>query len=138
MSPTAFTIRLDRIDESLRYQVKAGQWWLSWICTLELDDRGRNVVAQSVPKERYAAGEKEPQLGTWREIGGKDKPVATEQGKRFDLSKYRNADAQSGTQAPSQYPPGRESFSPSPQSAAQKRDQGATAPKPDGFEDLEF
>jgi hypothetical protein len=49
------------------------------------------VVAQSIPKERYVAGEKGPALGTWREIGGGNhsssgKPV-------FDLAKYKKSPA---------------------------------------------
>ena len=60
MPLVAFSIKLDRIDESLLYQDPGGGWWLSGICTLDTDARGRMVVAQSVAKERYAAGERGP------------------------------------------------------------------------------
>ena len=58
MSLTAFTIKLERIDEELLYRDPGGGVWLSCICTLDTDAKGRHVVAQSIPKERYAAGEK--------------------------------------------------------------------------------
>jgi hypothetical protein len=86
MPLTAFSIRLDRVNESLLFQAKDGSWWLSCVCTLEEDAKGRLIVAQSIPKERFAAHEKGPQVGYWREIGGA-KP--TQSGKKFDLSKYR-------------------------------------------------
>ena len=60
MSLVAFSIKLDRIDESLLYQDKGGGRWLSAVCTLEEDAKGRMVVAQSIPKERWTAGEKGP------------------------------------------------------------------------------
>jgi hypothetical protein len=116
MALTAFTIALHKIDESLLFQDSKGNWWLSCVCTLEQDDRGRNIVAQSVPKERYAAGEKGPAIGTWREIG-KDKPAAPQQAKGFDLSKYKHPAA----------PPG-------PGQSAGNDPQ----PKPDGLDDLGF
>jgi DNA-binding cell septation regulator SpoVG len=119
MSLTALSIRLDRIDESLLFQDKHGRWWLNCICicTFEEDQKGRLTVAQSVPRERYAAGEKGPSLGTWREIGSATK-APDQQAKRFDLSRYKNA-AQSDPQAPNQYPLGREEFAPPSQSSAQ-------------------
>jgi hypothetical protein len=109
MSLTAFTVRLDRIDESLLYQAKDGSWWLSCVCTLEIDAKGRLIVAQSIPKERYQAGEKGPQVGTWREIGNRDKP-ATQNGKGFDLAKYKAPPRSEGELPfpPSQQPPARE------------------------------
>ena len=70
MPLVAFSIRLDRIDETLLYQDKGGGWWLSCVCLPAEDSKGRLVVAQSIPKERFAAGEKGPQIGYWREIGG--------------------------------------------------------------------
>ena len=84
---TAFTIKLERIDEELLYRDPGGGVWLSCVCTLDTDAKGRMIVAQSIPKERYAAGEKGPTLGSWRDLGGGNhgssgKPV-------FDLSKYK-------------------------------------------------
>lgn len=87
MALVAFSIRLDRIDESLLYQAKDGSFWLSAVCSLDQDAKGRMIVAQSVPKERFAAGEKGPAIGTWREIGA-SKPTQSAKG-TFDLSKYR-------------------------------------------------
>jgi hypothetical protein len=58
MSLIAFTIKLARIDESLLYQNPGGNSRLSAVCTLDEDAKGRIVVAQSIPKERWAAGEK--------------------------------------------------------------------------------
>ena len=93
----AFTIKLERIDEELLYHDPGGGVWLSCICTLDTDAKGRMVVAQSVPKERYAAGEKGPALGVWRELGGGNH---TSSGKpAFDLSKYKKP------LAPEQPPP---------------------------------
>jgi hypothetical protein len=103
MPLTAFSIRLDRVDESLLYQAKDGSWWLSCVCTLDEDAKGRWIVAQSIPKERFAAGEKGPQVGYWREIDGA-KP--TQSGKGFDLSKYRKPEEP----ASGEPPPAEQSF----------------------------
>jgi hypothetical protein len=91
MPLTAISIKLDRIDESLLYQDKGGGWWLSCVCSLDEDAKGRMIVAQSIPKERYAAGEKGPALGTWREIGGGNH--ASSGKPSFDLSKYKKPPA---------------------------------------------
>jgi hypothetical protein len=87
MPLVAFTIKLSRIDESLLYQDKGGGWWLSAVCSLDTDAKGRTIVAQSIPRERYAAGEKGPALGTWREIGS-SKPSTEAAKGTFDLAKY--------------------------------------------------
>jgi hypothetical protein len=91
MPLTVFSIRLDRIDESLLYEAKDGSFWLSCVCTFEEDAKGRLIVAQSIPKERFAAGEKGPQIGFWRELGS-SKPQQIEK-RGFDLAKYRAATA---------------------------------------------
>ena len=88
MSLVAFSIKLGRIDESLLFQAADGSWWLSCICTHDEDSRGRKIVAQSISKERYAAGEKGPSVGYWREIGGNSKR-SEDSSKQFDLSKYK-------------------------------------------------
>jgi hypothetical protein len=85
----AFSIRLDRIDESLLFEAKDGSSWLSCVCTYEEDTKGRLIVAQSIPKERFAAGEKGPHIGIWREIGTGNRK-SSEPVKKFDLSKYKN------------------------------------------------
>ena len=60
LSLVAFSIKLDRIDEKLLYQDKGGNYWLSCVCSLDEDAKGRMVVAQRIPKERRTAGEKGP------------------------------------------------------------------------------
>ena len=60
MSLVAFSIRLDRIDESLLYEARDGSFWLSCVCTFDEDAKGRLIVAQSISKERFAAGGKRP------------------------------------------------------------------------------
>ena len=91
MPLVAFSVRLDRVDESLLYEAKDGSFWLSCTCTFEEDAKGRPIVAQSIPKERFAAGEKGPAVGTWREIGG---GTHVSSGKpAFDLSKYKKPPA---------------------------------------------
>ena len=67
------------------------------MCTLDEDAKGRMVVAQSIPKERYAAGEKGPALGSWREIGGGNH--ASSGKPAFYLSNYKKQPA------PEQNPP---------------------------------
>ena len=71
-----FTDRLDSIEENLLYKAQDGSYWLSGVCTFHQDAKGRTIVVQSVSKERYAAGEKGPQVGFWREIGSKDQAAA--------------------------------------------------------------
>ena len=88
MALVAISIKLDRIDEGLLYKAQDGSYWLSCVCVFETDAKGRTIVAQSIPKERYAAGENRPQVGYWREIGGKPKPPARE-GKGFDLARFK-------------------------------------------------
>ena len=107
MSLVAFSIKLDRIDGTLLYQDKGGNFWLSAVCTLEEDAKGRMVVAQSVPKERYAAGEKGPAVGIWREIGGGNH--ASSGKPAFDLARYKAA-AQMRPPHQGAYPQGEESL----------------------------
>jgi hypothetical protein len=92
VSLVAVSIKLDRIHEELLYRDPGGGVWLSAVCTLDEDSRGRMVVAQSIDRSRYAAGEKGPALGTWREIG-KPKPPAAD-GKGFDLARYKSSPPQ--------------------------------------------
>jgi hypothetical protein len=87
MSLVAFSIKLDRIDETLLYQDKGGNFWLSAVCTLEEDAKGRKVVAQSVSKEAFAVGVRGPVLGPWRQIGGGNH--ASSGKPAFNLSKYQ-------------------------------------------------
>jgi hypothetical protein len=54
------------------------------------DAKNRTVVVQSIPAERYKAGERGPQVRHWREIGGQPKPLASG-GKGFDLARYKAA-----------------------------------------------
>ena len=94
MSLIGISIKLERIDESLLYQDKGGGWWLSCVCTLDTDQKDRMIVAQSISKERYAAGEKGPALGTWREIGGGNHGSSGKPA--FDLSKFKKPPAPQG------------------------------------------
>ena len=64
MPLVAFSIKLDRIDESLLHRDPGGGFWLSGVCTLDLDAKGRMVVAKSIPQERWAPGEKGPGVQT--------------------------------------------------------------------------
>ena len=64
MSLVAFTIKPGRIDEELLYRDPRGGVCLSAVCTLYEDSKGRMVVAQSIPKERWAPGEKGPGVQT--------------------------------------------------------------------------
>ena len=106
MALVAFSVKLDRIDESLLYQDKGGGWWLSAVCTLDVDAKGRIVVAQSIPKERYVAGEKGPAVGTWREIGGGNHGSSGKPA--FDMAKYKTPPP------PEQKPPAPEQEPPAP------------------------
>ena len=134
MPLVAVSIKLDRIDEELLFQAADGSYWLSCVCVFDTDAKGRTIVAQSIPKERYAAGEKGPQVGYWREIGGKDKPPAREGG-GFDLAKYK-ATATAHKPAPSaaKYPDGQEGLSPQAAFDAAQKPQ----PKPQGGEPHDF
>jgi hypothetical protein len=76
MPLVAFSVCLDRIEENLLYQAPNGSWWLGCSCKFDTDGKGRTIVAQSISRERCAAVEKGPQVGYWREIGGKPKPTA--------------------------------------------------------------
>ena len=94
MSLVAFTVKLERIDEGLLHQDPGGNFWLSGVCTLDQDAKGRMIVTQSIPKERYAAGERGPAIGTWRHIS-QSKPGPVCPGKpAFDLTKYKKPPAQ--------------------------------------------
>ena len=53
----------------------------------EEDAKGKLMVTQSIPKERFAAGENGPALGYWGEIGA-SKPAQSGKG-AFVLSKYK-------------------------------------------------
>ena len=128
MSLVAVSIRLDRIEESLLFEASDGSFWLSCVCTYEEDAKGRMVVAQSISKERYAAGEKGPALGTWREIGGKDKPAAREGG-GFNLAKYK-ATAHKPAPGAAKYHDGQESLFSSPQTAFDVAENPQQEPKP--------
>ena len=73
------------------------------MCSLDQDAKGRLIVTQSLPKERYAAGEKGPAIGTWRKIGA-SKPA--QNGKGCDLSKYKKPPAPNPEPyASGQFPP---------------------------------
>jgi hypothetical protein len=69
MSMIGISVKLDRVDKGLLFQDTKGSLWLSAVLTFETDTKGRMIIAQSVPKEKYAAGERGPKIGTWREIG---------------------------------------------------------------------
>jgi hypothetical protein len=75
MLTIGFSIKLTRINESLLYKDPAGNFWLSGVLTIEEDDKGRTIIVQSIPKERFAAGERGPAIGTWRELVS-SKPTA--------------------------------------------------------------
>ena len=122
MPLVAVSIRLDRIDESLLFEASDGSFWLSCVCTYEEDAKGRLIVAQSISKERYKAGERGPQVGHWREIGGQPKPPAAG-GKGFDLARYKAA-AQPRPSHQGAYPQGEESLL-----SAQEARQGPEAGK---------
>ena len=93
------------------YKAQDGSYWLSGVCTFHQDAKGRTIVVQSVSKERYAAGEKGPQVGFWREIGSKDKPPAGG-AKNFDLAKFKAAATQHKPLSGGKYPPGQEGACP--------------------------
>jgi hypothetical protein len=112
----AVSIKLDRIDEGLLYKAQDGSYWLSCVCVFETDAKGRTIVAQSIPKERYAAGEKGPPVGYWREIGGKEPPAR--EGGGFNLARYKaTATAHKPASGAAKYHDGQEGFFPSPQAA---------------------
>ena len=56
--------QVDRIDESLLYRYPGGGFWLSDVCTLDLDAKGRMVVARASPRNAWAPGEKGPGVQT--------------------------------------------------------------------------
>jgi hypothetical protein len=129
MPLVAISIKLDRIEEELLYRDPGGGVWLSAVCTLEEDSRGRMVVAQSIPKERYAAGEKGPPVGIWREIGRPKPPAVSAKG--FDLGKFKAAAAQHKAPGAAKYHDGQEGFFPPPQAAfdaAQREQQRENKP----------
>jgi hypothetical protein len=99
------SIKLAKVDETLLYKDAAGNLWLSAVCVFDCDDKGRTIISQSIPKERFAAGEKGPAIGTWREIGN-SKPAA--QGGDGGLGILRAAQAAAQTR----YAEGQEQFSP--------------------------
>ena len=115
MPLVAVSIKLDRIREELLYRDPGGGVWLSAVCTLDEDSRGRMVVAQSIDRSRYAAGEKGPALGTWRQIGGGNH--ASSGKPAFDLAKFKAAATQHKATGDGKYPPGQEGLCPSPQAA---------------------
>ena len=115
MPLVAFSLRLDRIEENLLYEAKDGSFWLSCICTFDEDAKGRLTVAQSVSKERFARGEKEPQIGYWRELGNKPRPAGSKPG-GFDLAKYKRAPQTAGPA-----PPGQDNQEGGPAAAAEER-----------------
>ena len=102
------------------------------MCTLEEDAKGRMVVAQSVPKERYAAGEKGPAVGIWREIGGGNH--ASSGKPAFDLARYKAA-AQMRPPHQGAYPQGEESLLSAPQ---EPQPEPQAADNPHRFEELGF
>ena len=105
MPLVAISIKLDKIDEALLFRAADGSYWLSCVCVFETDAKGRAIVAQSIPKERYAAGEKGPPVGYWREIGGASKPLQS--GKAtFDLSRYKATATAHKPTGDGKYPPG--------------------------------
>ena len=118
MPLVAFAIKLERIDEELLYRDPGGGVWLSCVCTLDQDAKGRMVVAQSIPKERYAAGEKGPAIGSWREIGGGNH--ASSGKPAFDLAKYKKPPApeQPKPSSDGKYPQGREALFPGEEEGA--------------------
>ena len=67
-------------------------------------------------KERYAAGERGPAVGTWREIGGASKPRQNEK-PAFDLAKYKKPPAQTGPPQQGAYPQGEVFLLPSAETA---------------------
>ena len=142
MPLVAISIKLDRVDEELLYQAADGSYWLSCVCVFDTDAKGRTIVAQSIPKERYAAGEKGPQVGYWREIGGASKPLHS--GKAtFDLARYKaTATAHKPAPGAAKYHDGQEGFFPSPQAAfdaaqtPQREPQAAD--NPHGFDEPGF
>ncbi len=105
MPLVAISIKLDKIDEGLLYKAQDGSYWLSCVCVFETDAKNRTLVVQSIPAERYKAGERGPQVGHWREVGGKPKPPAAD-GKGFDLARYKAA-AQTQAAASGRIPAGR-------------------------------
>lgn len=127
MPLVAFSIKLSRIDEALLYQDPGGKYWLSGVCTLDRDAKDRLIVAQSIPPERYKAGERAPAIGTWREIG-KPKPPSSG-GKNFDLAKYKAA-AQPKPPQQGAYPQGQESRFSSPQAAFDAAKDHQQEPRP--------
>ena len=78
-------------------------------------------------KERYAAGEKGPAIGTWRETGAGAKPPSS--GKGFNLAKYEAA-AQPKPPQQGAYPQGQESRFPSPQAAFDAAKDHQQEPRP--------
>jgi hypothetical protein len=136
MPLVAFSVRLDRIEEPLLYH--NGSWWLSGVCTFDEDYKGRMIVAQSISKERYAAGEKGPAIGTWREIGGGSKPTAGGPKDGFDLAKFKAAATQPRPPAEAKYPDGQEEgvfpSSQGAEGAAKEAQRELREGSPHGFE----
>ena len=92
-----------------------------WIC-------GRVASRkEAIPKERYAAGEKGPAIGTWRETGAGAKPPSS--GKGFNLAKYKAA-AQPKPPQQGAYPQGQESRFSSPQAAFDAAKDHQQEPRP--------
>jgi hypothetical protein len=107
MALIGVSIKLQRVDKALVYQDSLGCFWLSAVLTFEADDKGRKIIAQSIPKERYAGGERGPAIGTWREIGNAKPPAPTGDGGLSVLRAAREANA-----AKEQYPSSQERLFP--------------------------
>ena len=56
MPIVAFSIRLDRIEEELLYQDQGAPMVVTRVCAFETDAKKRMVVVQTIPRERYKAG----------------------------------------------------------------------------------
>jgi len=69
------SIKLAKVNEGLLYKDAGGGYWLSGVCTLDLDERGRTIIAQSMPKERFAAGEKGPRSAPGGKSGPPGRPL---------------------------------------------------------------
>ena len=79
MPIVAISIRLDRIEEELLYQAKAGRDWLTASARSKTDAKGRMVVAQLFPGNVRRRGER-PAGGLLARDRRQDKPAAREGG----------------------------------------------------------
>jgi hypothetical protein len=73
----SISVNTSKIDRSKLYESpKTGAKYLNLILVNQEDQFGNRMVIQPVSREAYAAGERGEQVGTWKKLEPKPRPVA--------------------------------------------------------------